>query len=57
MVKRYENPSQADQCSDGVNWKGEQSDIDEIRNEDVRVLPKLTERSFDHLMLKLVPLM
>lgn len=53
VIKRYENPSQADQCSDGVNQEGEQSDIDEIRDYDVRVLPKLIERSLAHLMLKL----
>ena len=53
VIKRYENPSQADQCSDGVNQEGEQSDIDEIRDDDVRVLPKLIERSLAHLMLKL----
>lgn len=38
VIKRYENPSQAEE--------GEQSDIDEIRDDDVRVLPKLMERSF-----------
>ena len=54
MLKRYEKPLQADQYSDGVNQEGEQSDIDEIRDEDVRVLPKLIERSLAHLMLKLV---
>jgi len=52
VIKRYENPSQADQCSDGVNQEGEQSDIDELRDDDVRVLPKLIERSLAHLMLK-----
>jgi len=39
----------------GVNQEGEQSDIE--NKDDVRVLPKLIERSFSHLMLKLVPLM
>lgn len=36
VIKRYENPSQADQCSDGVNQEGEQSDVDEIRDDDIR---------------------
>lgn len=53
ILKRYENPSQTDQCSDLVNQEGEQSDSDEFRDDDVKVLPKLIERSLAHLMLKL----
>lgn len=53
VLKRFEKPLQTDQCSDVVNQEGEQSDIEEFRDDDVNVLPKLIERSLAHLMLKL----